>query len=79
MEKGQRQVSRRQYTAQTNARLLAGGILILFVVGDGLIYWLYGRGAALMGLLCLLAGLAPLAIIWLVLRVIDWIVQRANE
>ena len=69
----------RRYTAQTNARLLAGGVLILFVIGGGLIYWLYGRDAAVMGLLCLLAAMAPLAFIALLLRVIDWIVKRANE
>ena len=43
----------------TGGILLVGGVLILFVVGDGLIYLFYGRQAALMGLLCLAAGLAP--------------------
>jgi branched-chain amino acid transport system ATP-binding protein len=52
----------RRYASQTNFRLGVGGILLLFVVGDGLIYLIYGRGAALMGLLCLLLGLAPLLV-----------------
>jgi hypothetical protein len=32
-----------------------------------------------MGLICLLAGLSPLALIWLALEVIGWIVKRANQ
>lgn len=69
----------RRYASQTNVRLGIGGILLLFVVGDGLIYLIYGRGAALMGLLCLLLGLAPLALIWLALTGLDWVVKRANR
>ena len=69
----------RLYARQTNFRLLIGGILILFVIGDGLIYLFYGRGAAVMGLVCLLAGLAPLVMIWLLLTVIEWMVKKANE
>jgi hypothetical protein len=69
----------RQYARQTNVRLIAGGLLLLLIVGVGLIYLFYGRGPALMGLICLLAGLSPLALIWLALEVIGWIVKRANQ
>ena len=69
----------RRYARQTNTRLLAGGILILFLVGDGLIYLFYGPRAAVMGLLCLVAGLAPLLLIWLFLAGMEWIVKRANR
>ena len=69
----------RRYARQTNTRLLVGGILILFVVGDGLIYLFYGRGAAVMGLLCLAAGLAPLLLIWLILTLMEWVVKKANQ
>jgi len=69
----------RHYARQTNFRLAAGGILLLLVVGDGLIYWIYGRNAALMGLVCLLAGLLPLVLIALALWGLDWIVRRANR
>ena len=48
----------RQYARQTNFRLIVGFILLLFIVGDGLIYLFYGQGAALMGLICLLGGFA---------------------
>ena len=68
----------RHYARQTNLRLIFGFILLLFVVGDGLIYIFYGRNAALMGLLCLLAGLSPLVLILLTLWLIDW-VARSNR
>lgn len=66
----------RNYARQTNRRLLFGGIVLLFLVGDGLIYLIYGREAALLGLLCLSAGLVPLLLIWLILLVIEWLVKR---
>ena len=68
----------RRYATQTNRRLILGGILLLFVVGDGLIFLIYGRDAALTGLTCLLFGLAPLVLIWLSLEVISWLVRKAD-
>ena len=78
---GRTQMTRdlRRYARQTNARLLAGGILIVFLVGDGLIYLFYGREAATMGALCLVAGLAPLLLIWLFLAGMEWIVRRVDD
>jgi hypothetical protein len=69
----------RRYARQTNARLFIGFVLILFLIGDGLIYLIYGPRAALMGLLCLGMGLAPLLIIVLFLSLLDWLVQRENK
>jgi hypothetical protein len=69
----------RKYTRQTNNRLLAGGIIILFVVGDGLIYLFYGKNAAITGLICLIAGLFPLIIIWIILSLMGWVVKRSAE
>ncbi len=68
----------RKYARDTNIRLLAGFIFLLFIVGDGLIAIIYGGGAALMGALCLVAGLAPLGLIALALLGIDWIVKRVR-
>ena len=68
----------RNYARQTNRRLLFGGIVLLFLVGDGLIYLIYGREAALLGLLCLSVGLVPLLLIWLILSVIEWVVKRSQ-
>jgi hypothetical protein len=68
----------REYAKQTNIQLTLGAFVLLFIVGLGLIYWIYGPGAAGLGLLCLLGGLVPIAIILFVLFGIDWIVKRAR-
>jgi TM2 domain-containing membrane protein YozV len=69
----------RQYARQTNIRLIIGFILLLLIVGDGLIYLFYGRGAAMMGLICILAGLTPILLILVALWIIDWIVRANNK
>lgn len=69
----------RRYAQQTNIRLSVGAFLLLFIVGDGLIYVIYGPAAAISGLLCLGAGLIPLVAILLVFWLIDWVVRRANS
>jgi TM2 domain-containing membrane protein YozV len=68
----------RRFAEQTNRRLILGGIALLFIVGDGLVYIFYGKEAALTGLVCLIFGLSPLLLIWLSLAVITWIVRRAD-
>ena len=35
----------RKYASQTNVQLIGGALLILFIIGLGLIAWLYGTGA----------------------------------
>ena len=69
----------REYARTTNTRLVIGFILLLFCLGDGLIYLIYGKNAAIMGMFCMLGGLALVIIIWLVLLLIDWIIIKANE
>ena len=69
----------RKYMRDTNVRLIAGALLLLFIVGDGLIWIIYGPGAAVMGLLCILAALVPVVLILLLLALSDWIVKRANR
>ena len=69
----------RKYAQDTSVQLGVGAFLLLFIVGDGLIYFIYGKGAALMGLLCLLAGVAPVLIIALFMLLLNWIVKRANR
>ncbi|MCF6277429.1 MAG: hypothetical protein L3J16_01605 [Anaerolineales bacterium] len=69
----------RDYAKRTNIQLAAGALLLLFIVGDGLIYIFYGKAAALMGLTCLLAGLAPIVLIVLVMLLLNRIVKLANR
>ena len=69
----------RKYAAQTNVQLGVGAILLLFLVGDGLIYLLYGKEAAFLGLTCLLFGLAPIVLIVLLMLLLNWVVKLANR
>jgi len=69
----------RKYARQTNFRLGVGMGFLLFVVGIALIYFIYGKSAAMLGLLCLLAALIPIGLIFLTLWLLDWIQQRANR
>ncbi len=69
----------RKYARQTNIRLIAGALLLLFIVGDGLIYFFYGTGAAILGLLCLLGGLVPVILTGLVLLFLEWVAKRADR
>ncbi len=68
----------REYARQTNVRLALGAFFLLFVVGLGLIYLIYGPGAAGLGFLCLLAALVPIVLILFALYGMDWIVKRAR-
>jgi hypothetical protein len=69
----------RQYARQTNVRLVTGFIILLLGVGDGLIYVFFGRGAALMGLICILGGLSPIILILVALWFIDRIVRASSQ
>ena len=69
----------RKYARQTNIRLGLGMAVLLLVVGVGLIYFIWGPGAAVSGLLCLLGALVPIALIFLSLWFLDWIQKRANR
>ena len=69
----------RSYMKDTNVRLIFGALAMLFIVGDGLIWMIYGFGAAMMGLLCMLGAFVPIGLIFLLLNLSDWIVKRANR
>jgi len=68
----------RQYAKQSNVRIAVGAFVMLFVVGDGLIWLIYGGGAAGMGLVCMLAALVPVILILLVFVALDWIMKRVR-
>ncbi len=68
----------REYAKQTNIQLAIAALVLLFGVGLGLIYIIYGPGAAGVGFLCLLGGLVPVALILVALVGIDWIVKRGR-
>ena len=68
----------RDYARKTNIRLAAGAFFLLFVIGLGLVYLLYGKEAAGLGFFCLLAGMTPVVLILLVFFLIDWIMKHAG-
>jgi hypothetical protein len=69
----------RKYARNTNIQLFTGFILLLLTVGGGLIYMIYGVEGTIMGLICLLAGLAPFVLIALILWGMEWVVKRAHD
>jgi hypothetical protein len=62
----------RHYTRQTQTRLIIGFLILVFLVGDGLIFIFYGREAGIFGLICIGGALVPVLIIALFL----WIAER---
>lgn len=69
----------RRYSRQTNFRLVVGFLVLVFLLGDGLIYVFMGRNAAIMGLVCLGLGLVPAVLVWLLLGLMGWLVKRERE
>jgi hypothetical protein len=69
----------RKFAQQTNFQLIAGGLLVLFVIGDGLILIIYGPSSAIFGLLCIGVGLIPVILIYLVFVLMDWIIKNARK
>ena len=54
-------------------------MLLLFIVGLGLVWLVYGPAAALTGLLCLLGALIPTGLIALVIWGLDWALRRSQD
>ena len=69
----------RKYARNTSVQLGVGAFFLLFIIGLGLIYLVYGKQAALLGFICLLAALFPIVLILLFLFITDWIVKRAGR
>jgi hypothetical protein len=69
----------RAYARGTQLRLIFGGLLIVVVVGNGLIWLIYGDGAVRMAMICTAIGLAPGLLIIGSLLVMEWIVKRASD
>lgn len=65
----------REYRRATDRRMLLGFFFLVFIVGDGLIYLIYGQAAAFSGLLCLLIALIPAVMVagalWLLQRIVE--------
>ncbi|PWH19418.1 MAG: hypothetical protein DDG59_02835 [Anaerolineae bacterium] len=69
----------RKYAQQTTVRLTFGGILVIVIVAEILIWSFYGREAALFGAVCIFLGLLPLFLTWLFLLGLDWFVKSRHK
>jgi hypothetical protein len=69
----------RKYSSQTSVQLIIGALSLLFLIGLGLIAWLYGWGAALMGFLCLLGAMIPIGLIALSLNGLDFLLKKIDK
>jgi len=56
---------------QDDRRMLLAVVAFLLLVGGGLIYAIYGAGALITGLACLLFGVGLLLLLWLILTAIQ--------
>jgi len=61
----------RAYARNTNVRLAVGAFFLLFVIGVGLIYLVYGKEAAVLGFFGLLAAMLPIVLTLLFLFITD--------
>jgi len=66
----------RKYAKQTRSNLVIWFVIILFVIGLGLIWVIYGEIAALLGFLCLIGSFIPIGLIFLFLFGLDSIVKN---
>ncbi len=64
---------------QTRTRLVIGFLLLVFLVGDGLIYFLYGRDSFLMALLCTGLALMPVLLVALWLWGMEILTKRLRD
>ena len=69
----------RTYARMTTARLIAGGLLVLLIVGGALVYASYGPGAMFSGLLCIGLGLAPIAVVILALAGLEALRRKVDR
>jgi hypothetical protein len=56
-----------------------GVIIIVFVIGDGLIFLIYGQKAGQMAWICTGLGLAPLVLIGIILWFLGWFTRRVSS
>jgi len=60
-------------------RLVLGGLAIVLIVGNVLIWVFYGNAAAQMSLMCMGVVLIPVLLIAVILWVMGWIVRKERE
>ena len=78
--KSQPPTNYRELHRQTQRNLLIGGLVILFLVGGGLVWLLYGAEQALTAVLCMGGGLAVFGgLYWLVSKLLKFLSKSDDE
>ena len=69
----------RAYSRGTFLRLGIGGLLLILVVGNLLVWWIYGPEAVRLSISCMMVALIPGILIVLFLTLTGWIVKRERD
>lgn len=69
----------RAYSRGTFFRLGIGGLFLIVVVGNLLVWWIYGPDAVRLSLSCMMVALLPAILIILFLTLSGWIVRRKRD
>lgn len=70
----------RELRRRTDRNLILGGLIILFVVGGGLIWWLFGMEQALMAELCMGSLLVLFGgAYWLIVKLLKALSESGDE
>jgi hypothetical protein len=68
--------SLRGHRQRTERNLVIAGFAVLFLVGGGLVWARYGRGAALTSWACMAGGLALFGLVYLIVKLMEIWVRR---
>ena len=63
----------RRHRANTDRNLLIGFFALAFIVGGALIWWLYGNGAAALGIICIAGGAVLAGIVMAIMLGLQWL------
>lgn len=69
----------REYSKQTLVQLVIGGLVLIVIIAEILIYLFYGKSAAISGFICIMVGFVPLGLIWLFFIGLEWLVKRKPQ
>ncbi|MEA3338096.1 MAG: hypothetical protein U9R25_19580 [Chloroflexota bacterium] len=68
---GRKPTNYRSMRQRDDRNLFLAVIAFLLIVGGGLIFLVYGGGALITGMACLIAGVGLMVLLWLILTVIE--------
>jgi hypothetical protein len=64
------QIAVKQFRSGTEARLVLGFFVLLYIVGGGLIWFFYGRNAALLGMACMTTGVLAFLLLYAIVTLL---------